>query len=407
MWAGIAIVVFTAAAVFDYKWLKTFAWPLYFINIGLLVLSLLIGTGVGGAARWVSDPRLPVPVQRARQDPDDRRARHLPGPARSQPRFALVDPRCRADRGAAGHAGPAPAGPRHFARVRGDPGRNAVHVRGQPEVACRPWPPWRSPPFRSSGRTCFATTRNSGCSASSTQAPTRRARDSSSSSRRVPFRRVGFFGQGLTNGAPAQLDFLPVQSTDFVFAILAHELGFVGSMVVFALFAALIWRILLSGWRSRDPFGLLLASGLASMILFQIFVNIGMVLGIMPITGIPLPFVTHGGASLVSLALGLGVLQSINVQTDARGVVAAGGSGLAAADAMRRRPCGPGSSEGRTGRDGSADAPTRPAAGPGGATAPRARPRRSDRSASGRATRGSPGRSARSHPGTSPRIARS
>ena len=124
----------------------------------------------------------------------------------------------------------------------------------------------------------------------------------------------GLFGKGLTNATQAQLDFLPVQSTDFVFAIVAEELGFVGAMVVFLLFIALIWRIALSGWRSRDPFGLSMAAGIGSMILFQLFVNVGMVLGIMPITGIPLPFVTHGGASLVSIALGLGLLQSINVR---------------------------------------------------------------------------------------------
>jgi rod shape determining protein RodA len=124
----------------------------------------------------------------------------------------------------------------------------------------------------------------------------------------------GLVGKGLTNGTQAQLDFLPVQSTDFVFAILAEELGFIGAMVVFALFIALLWRILVSAWRSKDPFGMLVASGLGSMILFQLIVNVGMVLGIMPITGIPLPFVTHGGASLVSLALGLGLLQSVNVR---------------------------------------------------------------------------------------------
>ena len=85
-------------------------------------------------------------------------------------------------------------------------------------------------------------------------------------------------------------------------------------MVVFLLFAALLWRILVAAWRSRDPFGLMVGSGLASMILFQLLVNVGMVLGIMPITGIPLPFITHGGASLVSVAIGLGILQSINVR---------------------------------------------------------------------------------------------
>ena len=85
-------------------------------------------------------------------------------------------------------------------------------------------------------------------------------------------------------------------------------------MVLFVLFALLLWRVLVAGWRSRDPFGMLFASGIAAMVLFQLFVNVGMVMGIMPITGIPLPFVTHGGASLVSIAIGLGILQSINIR---------------------------------------------------------------------------------------------
>ena len=91
-----------------------------------------------------------------------------------------------------------------------------------------------------------------------------------------------------------------------MFATLAEELGFLGASSLFVLFVLLLWRVLVAGWRSRDPFGTMFAAGVASMILFQLIVNVGMVLGIMPITGIPLPFVTHGGASLVSLAIGLG-----------------------------------------------------------------------------------------------------
>ena len=87
-----------------------------------------------------------------------------------------------------------------------------------------------------------------------------------------------------------------------MFAILAEELGFIGGLVLFVLFVLLLWRVLVAGWRSRDPFGTLFAAGVASMILFQLVVNVGMVMGVMPITGIPLPFVTHGGASLVSMA---------------------------------------------------------------------------------------------------------
>src|SRR5205814_6283832 len=118
----------------------------------------------------------------------------------------------------------------------------------------------------------------------------------------------GIFGKGLTNGTQNSLDFLPVQNTDFVFAILAEELGFIGALVVVGLFVMLLWRILVSAWRSKDPFGMMFGAGLAAMILFQLVINIGMVIGLMPITGIPLPFVTHGGAALIRIAAGLRIL---------------------------------------------------------------------------------------------------
>ena len=119
---------------------------------------------------------------------------------------------------------------------------------------------------------------------------------------------------GRNRRARARGGFLPVQESDFVFAVLAQELGFLGTLVVFLLFTALLWRILVCAWRSRDPFGTLFGAGLASAILFQVFVNVGMVIGITPVTGIPLPFISHGGASLISLAIGLGVIQSINLR---------------------------------------------------------------------------------------------
>jgi len=124
----------------------------------------------------------------------------------------------------------------------------------------------------------------------------------------------GFFGTGLTNGTQTRGDFLPVQESDFVFAVLAQELGFIGAVVVFLLFIALLWRIIADAWRSRDPFGTLFGAGLATAILFQVFVNVGMVIGILPVTGIPLPFIAHGGASLVSIAIGLGIIQSVNIR---------------------------------------------------------------------------------------------
>ena len=100
-----------------------------------------------------------------------------------------------------------------------------------------------------------------------------------------------------------------------MFAIYLEELGFIGAMILLILLlGARSGASSSSGWRSSDPFGTMFAGGLASMILFQLFVNVGMVIGIMPITGIPLPFISHGGASLVSIAVGLGIVQSINIR---------------------------------------------------------------------------------------------
>jgi rod shape determining protein RodA len=125
----------------------------------------------------------------------------------------------------------------------------------------------------------------------------------------------GWFGQGLTAGRQNQLGYLPVQSTDFIFTVVAEELGFVGSVVLLLLFALLVWRILAIGWSAGDALGMMVSVGLASLVLFQLLVNIGMVIGIMPVTGIPLPFVTYGGSSMISILFGMGILQSVRMHS--------------------------------------------------------------------------------------------
>jgi rod shape determining protein RodA len=125
----------------------------------------------------------------------------------------------------------------------------------------------------------------------------------------------GWIGQGLTVGGQNQSGYIPVQSTDFIFTVVAEELGFAGGIVVLVLFGLLLWRILRIGWTAGDALGMMVACGLASMILFQLLVNIGMVLGIMPVTGIPLPFITYGGSSLISLLFGMGILESIRMRS--------------------------------------------------------------------------------------------
>jgi rod shape determining protein RodA len=125
----------------------------------------------------------------------------------------------------------------------------------------------------------------------------------------------GWLGRGLTVGGEGQRGYIPVQSTDFIFTVVAEDLGFLGGAVVLILFALLVWRILLIGWQAQDALGTLIAVGLATMIVFQMVVNIGMVTGIMPVTGIPLPFITYGGSSLISLLFGMGILESIRMRS--------------------------------------------------------------------------------------------
>ena len=99
-----------------------------------------------------------------------------------------------------------------------------------------------------------------------------------------------------------------------MFASLAEERGFVGAAFLLMLYLLVVWRGLRIVTVAREPFTAIVAGGLVVALLFQIFVNVGMTMGIAPITGIPLPFVTHGGASLVSFAIGLGIVQSINIR---------------------------------------------------------------------------------------------
>ena len=116
--------------------------------------------------------------------------------------------------------------------------------------------------------------------------------------------------------APSQttLDFVPEQHTDFVFTAVGEQLGFMGSATLLGLFAFLIWRALRIAAMSKDLFGTLLASGVAALWAFQLFVNVGMTMGIMPITGIPLPFVSYGGSSLITNFIAVGILLNVHMR---------------------------------------------------------------------------------------------
>lgn len=125
----------------------------------------------------------------------------------------------------------------------------------------------------------------------------------------------GWWGKGLGYGSQSQLKFLPAQQTDFIFAVLAEELGFLGASLLLVLFCFLLLRLMLIVRRAKDDFGLMLGIGAILIFLFQIIVNVGMNMGILPVTGIPLPLVSYGGSSLISMLILIGILQSVAIRS--------------------------------------------------------------------------------------------
>lgn len=121
----------------------------------------------------------------------------------------------------------------------------------------------------------------------------------------------GLFGQGYGHGSQVQLRFLKVRHTDFIFSAMAEEFGLIGTMIVVGLIVFVIIRCLRVARRSPDVFGALIAYGFATLLFFQTIVNIGVNLNVIPVTGLTLPFVSYGGSSLLSLALGIGLVESV------------------------------------------------------------------------------------------------
>jgi rod shape determining protein RodA len=121
----------------------------------------------------------------------------------------------------------------------------------------------------------------------------------------------GLLGKGLAQGTQSQLRYLPVRHTDFIFAVLAEELGFAGVMLLFALYLVLCFRLLRIMLIVPDAFGRLLVTGTLTMILFQIVINVGMNLGLLPVAGLPLPFISYGPAALLTTMIGIGMAENV------------------------------------------------------------------------------------------------
>lgn len=124
----------------------------------------------------------------------------------------------------------------------------------------------------------------------------------------------GLFGRGLLGGTQSQLGFLPERSTDFIFSIYAEAWGFFGSLALLAVYGIFIYRGIMTIYNGRDRFSFLLAAGIMGMFLFHIIINVGMTIGIMPITGIPLPFLSYGGSFLLTCIVAVSILSNIELR---------------------------------------------------------------------------------------------
>jgi rod shape determining protein RodA len=133
-------------------------------------------------------------------------------------------------------------------------------------------------------------------------------------------------GRGVAHATQTSLNYLPEHQTDFIFAVVGETYGFVGAALVLSLYALLIWRTLRILTLAKNLYGTLIAAGILAMLMFQVFVNAGMTIGIMPITGVPLPLMSYGGSSVLVTFIALGLLQSIYIQ--ARAAAAGKGRGL-------------------------------------------------------------------------------
>jgi rod shape determining protein RodA len=313
MWAVIAVVVLGLTTVFDYRWLRSFAWPLYLVNIGLLILTLGVGRGTGEAARaarWVLIGGFQLQFSElakivmvivfasylAHREQSAKSLWTIVGAILIMvPPWVLV--MLQPDLGTSLVLVAMVAG---MLFMSGASlfwlGTLAMGVVGAIPIV------WNS--LRDYQQARLLALFNPSADPNGAGFQLHEAQ--------MAVNAGGVGGKGITNGTVV----VPVGQTDFVWGVLAEELGFIGSMVVIALFVLLLWRLLVCSWRSPDRFAMLLGSGLATMLFFQVFVNIGMVVGLVPVTGIPLPFISYGGASLVSLAAGLGIVQSTNLRRE-------------------------------------------------------------------------------------------
>lgn len=305
---GLPVVLLMTAI--DYRYMKSLAWIIYLGTLGLLALVMVLGQAIGGSTRWiVLGPILIQPSEIAKlgviislaafiADRGDEMKRLvnfiLSGVIVLVPMLLVYQ---QPDLGTAGVFGFIWLSMILMSRAR------FIYIVGTllalPVVGIVAWRYFLHDYMRERLLISFEPQRDYlGAGYNIIQA-------------RVTIGSSGILGHGLSGSLQSQLDLLRVRTTDFIFAHAMGMFGFVGAIALFLTFGILLWRILHVATSTRDSFGQMVAIGVAAMIFFQTFVNAGMNVGIMPVTGIPLPFISMGGSSLWTLLAALGILQSI------------------------------------------------------------------------------------------------
>ena len=309
-WTLLSVAVYSVTTLVNWRWVRTFAWPLYIANILLLIITLVYGVDSGGNNRAIAIFGLAI------QSSELSKVLTL---------VAISTALTRADRPSSGPqdlllAGSIVAPPFLLVLAQPDLGTalvlvaalfGALYLSG---VATR-WVAALASLGAVSGALAWTLVLadyqkerllafiDPNADPAGPKYQLLRSLEA--------IRGGGLFGAGADG--TAALTPLPVQESDFVFAALVRAFGAVGGLFVILLLAILVGRLVWHAWTSPDEFGVIFAGGMATLVLFQTFVNIGMNLGVAPITGITLPFVSYGGASAVSLAFGLALVQSHRV----------------------------------------------------------------------------------------------